>query len=151
MARLEDRVDWGLEEGIVSEEQLATIADAATGNARDAIGILRTAAREAEHDTASKIRDEDIETAIPEAQAAVRQKAVQKLSAHQRVVYEVLEEAGPLSRKELYARYQSAVEEPRTKRTVRNYVGKLEQYNLINSHGRGPGRQYDVRVSVGSP
>jgi orc1/cdc6 family replication initiation protein len=144
VAILADRVKWGLVEGAVSERQLATIANAAAGNARDAISILRTAAREAEHEGSSGIGDAHIETSIPEAQTAVRQKAVQKLSEHQRVVYEVLEEDGPLSPKELYARYQSAVEEPRTKRTVRSYLGKLEQYNLVTAAGSGPTRVYSL-------
>jgi orc1/cdc6 family replication initiation protein len=144
VAILDDRVEWGLHEAAVSKGQLATIADAAAGNARDAIGILRTAARAAEHDGASKIRDVHIDSAIPEARAAVRQKSVQKLTEHQRVVYEVLVEDGPLSPKDLYARYQSAVTDPRTKRTVRSYLGKLEQYNLVSAAGKGPDRTYST-------
>jgi orc1/cdc6 family replication initiation protein len=141
---LEDRVEWGLEAGAVSERQLATIADAAAGNARDAIGILRTAVREADHDGASVVGDEHVETAIPEARAALRQRSVRKLSEHQRAVYGVLVDHGPLSPKELYARYESAVAEPRTKRTVRSYLGKLEQYNLVTASGQGPNRAYST-------
>ena len=144
VAILADRIEWGLAEDVVSEAQLETIADAAAGNARDAISILRTAARAAEHAGASTVGDEHIESAIPEARAQVRQKAVQKLSEHQRAVYEVLVEAGPLSPKDLYARYQSAVEEPKTKRTLRSYLGKLEQYNLVTAAGSGPNRVYSV-------
>lgn len=66
VAILQDRVEWGLAEGVVSEAQLATMADAAAGNARDAISILRTAARAADHDGADEIRDEHVERAIPE-------------------------------------------------------------------------------------
>lgn len=151
VAILADRVEWGLEDGVVSEGQLAAMADAAAGNARDAIGILRTAAREAQHGGAGTVRDEHIETAIPEARAAVRQKSVQKLSEHQRAVYELLAEAGPLSPKDLYARYQSAVAEPRTKRTIRSYLGKLEQYGLVLAHGEGPSRRYDTVTGHSPP
>ena len=45
---LEDRVRWGLREGVIATEQLATIADAAAGDARVAIGVVRTAARRAD-------------------------------------------------------------------------------------------------------
>jgi len=41
---LRARVRWGLEQDAVTDDQLYCIADAAAGDARLAIGILRTAA-----------------------------------------------------------------------------------------------------------
>ena len=144
VAILADRVEWGLAEGAVTTAQLSTIADAAAGNARNAISILRTAARAAAHNDAATIREPHLDRAIPEARAQVRRKSVEKLTPHQRAVFEVLVDEGPLSPKELYAQYQSAVEQPRTKRTVRSYLGKLEQYNLVTASGRGPSRVYSA-------
>jgi orc1/cdc6 family replication initiation protein len=143
-AILADRIEWGLDPGAIADDQVARIATAAAGDARDAIGILRSAARNAEHDGADTIQDAHIETAIPEARATIRQKSLEKLTDHQRVVYDILAEDGPLSPQELYAEYQSAVDDPRTKRTLTNYLGKLDQYNLIESEGRGPSRTYRV-------
>ncbi len=143
-AILADRIEWGLAPGVVTDAQVARIAGAAAGDARDAIGILRSAARTAEHAGADTICDTHIETAIPEARATIRQKSLEKLTDHQRVVYDILVEDGPLSPQELYAQYQSAVDDPRTKRTLTNYLGKLAQYNLVEAEGRGPSRAYRV-------
>jgi hypothetical protein len=44
--------------------------------------------------------------------------------------------------KEIRTRYADRVDDPRSKRTVRKYLRKLEQYNLIESDGRGPSRVY---------
>lgn len=143
-AILSDRIEWGLDPDAVTDDHVTRIATAAAGDARDAIGILRSAARNAEHDGAERIQSAHIEAAIPEARATIRQKSLEKLTAHQRVVYDVLADDGPLSPKELYAQYQSAVDDPRTKRTLTNYLGKLEQYNLVAAEGRGPNRTYRV-------
>jgi len=116
-------------------ERIGTTAEAAGGNARDAIGILRSAARRAE-------RDDDIAAAIPAARTELRQKSLDRLSDHQLAVYEVLREGGELMPKEIVARYAGRVDEPRSKRTVRKYLSNLDQYNLIESDGRGPSRVY---------
>lgn len=139
---LSDRVEWGLDPDAVAADQLATVADAAAGDARAAIGILRAAARNADHEGAGHVRDAHLEAAIPEARERRRQKSLQKLTDHQRCLYDILTDEGPLAPKTLYARYQSAVARPRTKRQVRSYLGKLEQYNLVTATGNGPSRTY---------
>lgn len=139
---LSDRVQWGLDPDCVSRAQLSTIADAAAGNARDAISILRSAARHAERDDAETITDGVIERAIPEARAEVRQKNVEKLDEHQRLLYSLVCDAGEIAPGTLYSRYETSVDDPRTKRTCRNYLSKLERYNLLESHGQGRSRRY---------
>jgi len=47
---LSARAKWGLDEDVVTDEQLYRIADAAAGDARLAIGILRTAAGRADRE-----------------------------------------------------------------------------------------------------
>jgi cell division control protein 6 len=142
VAILADRVEWGLDPAAVSTAHLERIADAAAGNARDAIGILRSAARNAEHEGATTIDDAHVETAIPTARRQRHRKDLQKLTDHQRSLYDLLDADGPLSPRELFARYRSAVDDPRTKRTFRSYLGKLEQYNLVEGSGSGPSREY---------
>ncbi len=61
MSILEDRVRWGLRDDGVSGEQLWRIADAAAGDARAAIGILRVAAREADRTGVGEITDSILE------------------------------------------------------------------------------------------
>ncbi len=139
---LADRVRWGLDPDCVTEAQLETIADAAAGNARDAIGILRSAARHAERSEADAITDELVERAIPEARAQIRQKNVERLTSHQRVLYSLICDAGEIAPGTLYDRYERAVDEPRTERTCRNYLSKLRRYNLVAASGEGRSRVY---------
>lgn len=142
VAILADRVAWGLAPDAITTSQLEIIADAAAGNARDAIGILRSAARLADHDDAEEISDEHVETAIPEARKQRRHKSLQKLTDHQRCLYDILTAEGALAPKALYAQYQSEMANPRTKRQFRTYLAKLEQYGLVSATGNGPSRTY---------
>jgi orc1/cdc6 family replication initiation protein len=139
---LSDRVQWGLEPDCITNEQLETVAEVAAGNARDAISILRSTARRAERNDASTITDGFIEEAIPEARAEVRQKNVERLNEHQRILYSLVCDAGEISPGTLYSRYEKSVDEPRTERTCRNYMNKLQRYNLVTASGDGRSRLY---------
>lgn len=141
---LSDRVQWGLDPDCITRTQLERIAEAAAGNARDAIGILRTAARRAERDGRETITDDLLEEAIPEARADVRQKNVDRLNEHQRILYSLVCDAGEIDPGALYSRYETAVDDPRTKRTCRNYLSKLQRYNLVDAHGEGRSRVYTL-------
>ena len=139
---LQDRVRWGLDPECISSGQLRRIAEAAAGNARDAISILRSAARRAELNDQETISNTLIEEAVPEARAEIRQKNVERLNAHQQALYNVICDVGEISPSDLHSRYEDVVDEPRTKRTCRNYLSKLQRYNLINAHGEGRSRVY---------
>lgn len=139
-----DRAEWGLADGAITTAQLEGLADAACGNARDAISMLRSAARHAERTGNDTIRDTDIDEAIPAARAERRRKSLDRLTHDQLAVYQVLRDAGELMPKEVTARYEKRVDDPKSKRTVRKYLRKLEQYNLIESRGSGPSKRYET-------
>jgi orc1/cdc6 family replication initiation protein len=139
---LEDRVKWGLDAGAVGRDQLARIADAAAGDARVAISILRNAAWRAEGDDARTITTEMIRDVIPNAKKDVRQKHIDQLRPHQRALYEIVCDADGIAPADLYERYRERVDEPRSNRTVRNYLSKLAHYNLVVKDGTGRGRTY---------
>jgi orc1/cdc6 family replication initiation protein len=139
---LEDRVQWGLTDSVISKAQLEAIADAAAGDARVAIGILRNATRVAQQQGTQGVTDAAIEEAVPEAKSEVRQKATDKLTKHQRVLYSIIVESGEINSGSLYERYCESVSEPKTRRMVRNYLSKLEQYNLIQGSGKTKARTY---------
>lgn len=148
---LADRVRWGLEPEAISDAQVERIVDAAAGDARVAIGILRNAARTARSDRTGEITDGHIDRAIPKAQADVRQQALDKLTLHQRAIYNVLEEADKkLPPGVLYDQYCARVDDPQTKRTVRKHLSKLEHYNLVESTGKNRGREYEARPREGT-
>ena len=139
---LEDRVRWGLAEDALTRDQLACIADAAAGDARVAIGILRSAARQAEETDGEEIDFDTLHDAIPEGKREVQQKNVKQLTPHQRVLYEIVREHDAISPGELYDQYRDRVDDPRSDRTVRNHLSKLAHYNLIVKSGDGRGRTY---------
>jgi len=143
VAILDRRATAALEPGAVGHGRLERIADVAAGNAREAIAILRQVARTATSEGATTITDGHLDEAIPEAQQERRQTDLDRLTEHQRAVFGVLADAGEsLQPKTVHERYGERVSSPKTKRTVRKYLRKLEQYNLIESHGSGPARRY---------
>jgi orc1/cdc6 family replication initiation protein len=141
---LSARVKRGLEHDVISDEQLYSIADAAAGDARLAIGILRTAARTAERNAHDTITEGLLSDAARDARTQLRQKSLESLTPHQRVVYDLIDDHGPIGPSEIYDRYTEQVDDPRTKRTVRNYLSKMSQYNLLTADGTSRDRQYTV-------
>ena len=139
---LEDRIKWGLEPGVIDDRQVETIADYAAGDARAAIGILRSATRIARQNDHDKITADIIEKAVPKARSDIKQKTTEKLTDHQQTLYELITEASRIGEGTLYEQYRSEVAKPKTKRTMRNYLNKLEQYNLIVATGNTKGRVY---------
>lgn len=139
---LGDRVRWGLDDDTIGRDQLVTIADAAAGDARIAISILRSAARQAEQADTDGIDSRIIQEAIPEGRREVTQKNIEQLTPHQRALYEIVREHDSLAPGSLYEHYQERVEDPKSNRTVRNYLSKLAHYNLITKEGDGRGRTY---------
>jgi orc1/cdc6 family replication initiation protein len=140
-AILEDRARWGLHPDAVTTEQLQWIADAAVGDARVAIGTLRQAAQRADRESET-ILDEHLEAAVPEAKAEIKQKNISRLTRDQRVLYNIITDTDSISMGDLYDQYSAEVENPKTKRMVRNYLQKLTHYNLIESIGEHRGRRY---------
>ncbi|WP_458190765.1 Cdc6/Cdc18 family protein [Haladaptatus sp. NG-WS-4] len=142
---LHARARSGLSEGAIGNEQLALIADAAAGDARVAIGILRNAARRADQAEAAQITTDIVHEAVPDGRQEVRQKTIDQLTPHQRVLYEILDEQGELDPGELYERYQERVDDPKTNRTVRNHLAKMEHYRLVIAEGKNRARTYRLR------
>jgi Cdc6-like AAA superfamily ATPase len=136
------RVRWGLDPDVITDDQLRRIADAAAGDARLAIGILRTAASKADRESEERITDEMLLDAAGDARAQIRQKNLDSLTPHQRVIYDVVREHGPVGPSEIHERYRTQVDDPRTLRTVRTYLSKMTQYNLIEATGTSRDREY---------
>jgi Cdc6-like AAA superfamily ATPase len=136
------RARWGVSEDAIGTEELQLIADAAAGDARIAIGILRNAARRADQENATEISTAMVREAVPSGRKEVRQKAIEQLHHHQRTLYEILQERGELNPGELYDAYAETVDNPKTKRTVRNYLSKMDQYGLVVAEGENRARTY---------
>ena len=142
VAILDERVRLGLEPDAVSQAELLTIADAAAGDARVGIGILRSAAQRATNRGLDELTDDLLEAAIPDARTEIRQTTVESLPDHQRTLYEIVQETGEIEPGDLYATYEARVEQPKTRRTLRNYLTKMVHYDLIEAVGEKRGRTY---------
>jgi len=145
---LSARSKWGLDENVITDDQLYQIADAAAGDARLAIGILRTAASTADRENHDRITDEILYDAAEDARAQIRQKSLDSLTPHQRAVYDIVRDHGPVRPSEIHDRYTEEVDDPRTKRTVRTYLSKMEQYNLLEAEGTSRDREYSLADSA---
>ena len=141
---LSARTKWGLENGVVTDEQLYQIADAAAGDARLAIGMLRSAASTADRENHETITDDILLAAAEDARAQIKQKSLDSLTPHQRVVYDIVRDHGPLGPGKIHDRYTEGVDDPRTKRTIRTYLSKMEQYNLLEAEGTSRDREYSL-------
>jgi orc1/cdc6 family replication initiation protein len=139
---LQERAKHALVPNAIGESELELIADAASGDARVAITTLRIAARHAEQGTAERITPDIIESAVPQARQELRQKNIEALTPHQRAVYDVIEDHGAIAPGNLYREYRDRVDDPKADRTIRNYLNKLEQYNLITAEGSRGDRVY---------
>lgn len=138
------RAVHGLAPDVVDDVHLERIAEYAAGDARAAIAILRVATERAQAGHADAVRAEHVEMAVDQARQSLRRASLDRLSDHQRVLYDIIEDRGPIQPNELYERYRDAVQEPRTKRTVRTYLSKMDHYRLVDSAGQGKNRVYSV-------
>ena len=141
-AILDARAWWGLEAGVIERSELRTIADAAAGDARVAISILRSAARKAQRENAERITAGLVQSAIPTAREEVRRKTLDTLTPDQRALYEIVDDHGEIEPSTLYDAYRDRVDDPKTNRTVRNYLTKMTQYDLIVAEGTSRDRTY---------
>ena len=142
VAILEARVEHGLAPDAIDRDQLEVVADAAAGDARVALSILRSAARAAERDGTDRITPALIADAVPDGRRAVRRKSLDALTPHQRELYEILDDRGAVEPGELYEAYRERVDDPKTDRTVRNYLSKMAQYDLVDAEGTSRDRTY---------
>lgn len=83
-----------------------------------------------------------IRDAVPEAKVEINQRSLDKLTDHQRVLYETIRDRGGIAPSALYETYRERVDDPKTHGMVRNYLAKLEHYNLVIAKGNTKKRTY---------
>jgi len=144
---LKDRAHSGLVAGVVKQSQLETIADASSGDSRIAISVLRIASEEADKSDTGKISDDHINNALPTAKQQKKEKTIDSLNDHQKILYRVIRN-GEIQPGDLYIKYKQECDrkslEPIKDRTVRKYLEKMVQYNLILAKGETKWRVYTI-------
>ncbi|AUV84715.1 orc1/cdc6 family replication initiation protein (plasmid) [Salinigranum rubrum] len=145
-AQLEDilrgRIQHGLAPGSVAIEATETIADRAAGDARFAIAMLRSAVRQADA-RGETVTAELVEETTDHARQGLRDRVVEQLGSHQRVLWHIIDEEGSVRAEALHNEYERRVSEPKSKRMRRNYLRSLEQYGLIQGKGTGRATRYN--------
>lgn len=140
---LDDRAEWGLEPGAVTREVLFTIAEAARGDARKAIATLASAARIAMREGESTITEAIVrEEALDQAAEHIKQQKLQNVGEHARLLHAIIEETEPVDRTMLLDEYRDRVADPRSERSVDNYLAKLVDYSLVDRRGPPQEREY---------
>ncbi|WP_254831597.1 Cdc6/Cdc18 family protein [Haloglomus salinum] len=146
LAILDRRAEAGLAFGATTEASLGRIAELAAGDARLAVETLYQAARKGQARGHASITEADIHDAEPVARSELRQKTLSQLTRHQRILFEALEAAGePLQMGALESAYRARVSSPRSTKTLRRYLSKLAQYNLVAIEGETSGRTYEAQ------
>jgi Cdc6-like AAA superfamily ATPase len=150
---LATRADRGLVGDVLENRQLRTIADQTAGVARYAIQTLVAAAEIATDNGHHEIQDGDIAEAFSVARSRIRKGQLRSLTLHHHVLYALVHDAGRVESEELHRRYDSIAEDiyrgrvcaPIGRRSRRNKLSKLVEYNLLEAVGQKSGRQYAVR------
>jgi Cdc6-like AAA superfamily ATPase len=142
---LRGRAEWGIVPGAISGRQIEAMAEAAGGDARAAIGMLRAAAEKAESEGSERIRDEHIKCEAPGAGKKEELRAG-LLGEHEALLLEAIKEKGEISPGELYAEYFSRCADrgvnPAVERTVRKHLERLAKQKMIVAKGEGRWRVY---------
>jgi len=139
---LRARVDVALAPGSLGDGVIEECADIAAGNARHAIALLRKTVRTTTDDGRAHVEREDVAAVADAALTAMHQRRIANLGSHQRVLIEIIHEAGTIGAGELRDRYEARVATPKSERTRRDYLSGLESYSLIVPEGSTSDRQY---------
>lgn len=143
---LRARIQAGLRPGTISSEAISYIADVAAGDAREAIGMLRSAARSVSRDdNRSQIIPRVVDEIRSDALEEIQLERVEDLGTHKRLLYDIIESAREVRTTELHETYEERAQDPKAKSTRRRYLVNLEsKYGLIESSGNGKGKVYAV-------
>ncbi len=142
---LEDRVKYGLRNNSVRSRELQKIASHASGDARIAINSLKLAAQKAETKGLKEIPGELIEESFSTAVEQNKSVSLQKLNDQQKALYKVLKERGEVRPGELYEVYESQVDSPRSKRSMRRYMKDMHDKGLVDIRGSTQDRIYSLQ------
>ena len=149
---LEARANQGLAKDLVTRDQLRTIANHVAGVARFGIQSLYAAAELAVERSHETVQAVDIDDSYDRALHRIRQSNLNSLPLHHHILYELIRVAGEVSASDLHERYENTAEQlyagyPQTpigKRSRRNKLTKLREYELVEHEGPPQNRVYRV-------
>ncbi|WP_227134632.1 Cdc6/Cdc18 family protein [Halorubellus salinus] len=139
---LTKRANVGLVPGSIAEDTIWYMADQAAGDARLAITILRLAAKQCTDRRQDEITTDVVDDVVENARSEIASRYIEKLSTHQRILYEVIKQEGTIQAGDLYAQYRERASDPMAERTLRSYLNSMEREGLIEQQGGGRYTEY---------
>jgi len=139
---IQARVTAGLIPGAADHSTIERIAELAAGDARLAIAYLRRAAERAHHEGLDSLSPGLVEDVVDDAETDVHERNVQRLSTHQRILFEIVREEGKIAAGDLHAEYERRAQEQKSEATRRRYLQSLERYDLVEQIGATRGTYY---------
>jgi len=139
---VKDRATFALAPNSISQDLLRKVAEYSLGDARVALNILRVAALNAEQ-KGKKIGLEDVKKGWAESKFLKREKRIEDLNEHQKILVEILR-GKQLSSKELYSEYAKSVEKPISERMYRNYMEELVKKCIVKRRGTSRWRVFEI-------
>ena len=121
---------------------MARIADLAAGDAQFRIALLRRVAERADIEGRESLSPELVEEITDDAETEVYERNIQWLSTHQRILLNIVREAGEIAAGKLHEKYEEWAQNPKSKPTRWRYLQSLEQYGLVEQIGRTRGTCY---------
>ncbi len=129
---------------VVARDDLERIAEAAAGDARDAIGALQKAARKARSESENRIGEDHVHFGIEQIRQEPR-KPISSFPEDHQVLYRIVEEREEVSWGDLFDEYSEEVDDPVVRKTAKNYRDKLEYYGHLETAESG--RMTTVRLA----
>jgi len=139
---LHRRAEYGIDQGGVSERVLDDVAEAASGDARIAIAALRVSVERAVRADRDAVTSSDVAEAVVEAEELVRAEHLERITQHQRALYDIIVERGRVRTSRLVEAYQERVDAALARRTIMKHLGKLEEYGLVGSVHEAGGKAW---------
>jgi cell division control protein 6 len=90
----------------------------------------------------SSLSETDMRHAIKELDRAVEETREEELKEHQKLLLEIIREEDKIRSGDLYEEYREQAEQPKSERTLRNYLGDLDNRGLIEKSGVNRHREY---------
>lgn len=144
---LDARVVHGLVSSRVADGAVEYIADLAAGDARAGIALLRQAAVHVEDNEMRELTTAVVDSISEDARRDILKGRIRSLGTHQRLLWQIIDEAGELDAGTLHARYENRSNSPKSKSSRRRYLEHLEHYELIESAGSTRDRRYRSTAS----
>ncbi|MDP2897843.1 MAG: orc1/cdc6 family replication initiation protein [bacterium] len=137
---LADRARQALTPRTWAPDHLKSIASAAGGDARAAIQMLRRVAAAAEMKGGETLDTQLIDLYSPQHQAIQRWSRFEALSEHEKIIWELAAQRGPLGTTELRRRYGEYCRgrelQPIAKRTFSKYLSRLSSAGVLRISAR---------------